>query len=128
MDSLQNLLCRRDRILQKIPPMDELIRGSLVERHLRCGKSGCHCARGKGHRVWYLTVSFAGGKTEQVTVPKSLLPVVRRWVANYHRWWDGMERISAINRDLLRKRWVDPLDKPQRMGKRGTSDHGPRGK
>ena|SRR2546422_435368 len=120
MHSKNSLIIRRDRILQKLPPMHELVRGSLVERHLRCGKTGCYCAGGQGHRAWYLTASFAQGKTEQVTVPEALLPVVRQWIENYHRWWDGLEKISAINRDLLRKRWIDSagLDKARRRGKR----------
>jgi len=118
------MFLRRNQILQKLPPMNELIRGSLVERHLRCGKPGCHCAGGKGHVAWYLTVSFAEGRTEQVTVPKALVPVVRQWVANYHRWWDGLEKISAINRELLRKRWIDSpgRGKTRHSGKRESSD------
>jgi hypothetical protein len=28
-------------------------------------------------------------------------------VANYARWWEGLEEVSAINRELLRKRWLD---------------------
>ncbi len=28
--------------------LDEVLRGSLVERYLRCGKPNCRCARGGG--------------------------------------------------------------------------------
>jgi len=106
MNLRKALLLRRERLVQKLPPLSELIRGSLIERHLRCGKLGCRCAKGEGHRAWYITVTFAGGRTEQVTVPGALVPTVRRWLKNYERWWEILEEVSAINRELLRKRWL----------------------
>jgi hypothetical protein len=107
MNRKHTLRRRRRRVVRRLPSLTEVVRGSLIERRLRCGRSTCHCARGEGHRVWYLTVSFAGGRTAQVTVPVALVPAVRRWVKNYHRWWAGLEAVSAINRELLRKRWLD---------------------
>ena len=106
MNPKKTLLLRRERLVQKLPPLSELIRGSLIERHLRCGKLGCHCAKGAGHRAWYLTVTFSGGRTEQVTVPPALVPVIRGWLKNYECWWQILEEVSAINRELLRKRWL----------------------
>lgn len=113
MNPKQALLRRRHRVVAELPALTEVVRGSLVERRLRCGKPTCHCARGAGHHVWYLTVSFARGRTEQVTVPPALVPAVRRWLANYGRWWDGLEEVSAINRELLRKRWLNGARPPR---------------
>jgi hypothetical protein len=107
MNPKRALLLRRERAVAGLPPLSEVIRGSLIERHLRCGKPRCHCASGEGHHVWYLTVSFARGRTEQVTVPPDLLPQVRLWLDNYQRWWNGLEDVSAVNRELLRRRWLD---------------------
>ena len=107
MDSMRALLLQRQRLVKQLPPFSEVIRGSLIERRLRCGNSRCHCARGEGHHAWYLTVSFAGGRTEQVTVPEGWVPQVRRWLKNYERWWVILEEVSAVNRELLRRRWVD---------------------
>jgi hypothetical protein len=108
MNPKKALLIRRERVVGELPPLTEVVRGSLIEREVRCGKPSCRCARGPGHRAFYLTVSFARGRTEQVTIPLDLVPVVRRWLENYSRWWDGIEEVSAINRDLLRQRWVAP--------------------
>lgn len=107
MNPKRALLLRREQAVASLPPFSEVVRGSLVERFLRCGKPRCRCASGQGHHVWYLTVSFARGHTEQVTVPPELVPVVRRWVQNYQTWWNCLEEVSAVNRTLLRKRWVD---------------------
>ena len=106
MNAKKALLLRRERLLRELPPLGEVVRGSLIERHLRCGKPSCRCAKGQGHRAYYLTVSFARGRTEQVTVPKALVPAVERWLSNYDRWWRVLEEVGAINRDLLRRRWL----------------------
>jgi hypothetical protein len=125
MTSRKTLILRKERLVQTLPCLSELIRGSLIERHLRCGKLGCHCAKGEAHRVWYLTVSFSGGRTEQVTVPGALVPTVRRWLKNYERWWETLEEVSAINRELLRQRWLQgESDKGRRRNVREKGSSG----
>mgnify|MGYP001607740547 FL=1 len=105
-DKATRLRQRRDALLASLPPFSEILRGSFFERSVRCGKASCHCASGAGHRRAYVGVTFAGGHTEQITVPPHLIPLARRWVANYQRWWRAIERISEINRRLLRERLV----------------------
>jgi len=82
------------------------VRGSVFTRQMRCGKPTCRCARGLLHRATYLGVSFAGGRTVQISLPPTLVGTARRWVANYRAWWRAIETVSAINRDLLRGRQV----------------------
>jgi hypothetical protein len=103
------LVARRRRALRNLPPLEEIVRGSVFTRRLRCGKATCHCTRGALHTATCLTVSFAGGRTEQLSLPADLVPVARRWVANYRAWWQAIERISAANRELLRRRDSCPL-------------------
>jgi len=95
---------RRDRLLARLPPLQELVRGSVLTRELRCGKRSCHCASGPGHLATYLAVSFGGGRTEQISLPPALVALARQWMANYQAWWEAVEAISAINRELLRRR------------------------
>jgi hypothetical protein len=116
MNIKKHILLRREQILQELPPLTDLIRGSLVERRLTCGKPGCHCASGEGHRAFYLTTSYRRDHTEQVTVPLELVPSVEAWLDNYRRWWLAVEEITALNRELLRKRWIDTGEK--RLSKR----------
>jgi hypothetical protein len=49
-------------------------------------------------------VSFAGGRTVQLSLPPALVATARRWVANYQTWWRAIEAVSKINRELLRRR------------------------
>lgn len=113
---MKRLLNRRNRLAGSLPPMDEVLRGSIYVRRLRCGKPGCHCAKGEGHEATYLSVTLPGGRTEQISLPKSLVPTAKQWVRNYHLWWEAVEKISAINRDILRQQRET---KPRRVAKKG---------
>jgi len=100
---MKRLLERRRRLIAGLPPLVEVLRGSVVRRRLRCGKPGCHCATGEGHPAVYLSVTLAGGRSEQISLPTSLIPRAEQGVANYHAWWEAIEKVSAINRELLRR-------------------------
>jgi hypothetical protein len=71
-------LLAREKLLGKLPITGEMLRGSLLERTVR-HRSGCaKCTRGEGHRVFVLTVSYAGGRTRQVSVRRERVGEVRR--------------------------------------------------
>jgi hypothetical protein len=92
----------RARLLGKLPITGELLRGSLLERTV-WHRSGCpKCARGEGHRVFVLTVSYAGGRTRQFSVRRERVGELRGWLDNYQRLKDGIEAICELNHELLR--------------------------
>jgi hypothetical protein len=116
------LLAQRRRAVHKLPPIEEVLRGSILERAVRCGQPHCRCASGELHTATVFTVSFPGGRTEQISLPAAVLPTVRGWVANYQRWWEIIEKVSAINRDLLRaQRRAGKQRPPVRRSKRRSS-------
>lgn len=101
--SMSRLIQRRRRLLEKLPALDEALRGSLVERAIRCGKPSCRCARGELHSATYLSVTHRGGQTEQVSIPARLVPRVREGIGIYAKWREILEKVSTINRELLRQ-------------------------
>jgi len=104
MQAIERLLVRRARVRGRLPPFEDILRGSVVTRPLRCGKPTCRCTRGVLHPATYLGVSFAGHRTVQLSLPPALVATARRGVANYQAWWRAIETVSAINRALLRQR------------------------
>src|SRR5215469_14396945 len=95
---------RRAGLAKLLPLLQEILRGSLMERYLTCGKPDCRCARGERHGpVWYLSVSLDQAHRTGSTVPPHQVEQVRRWIENYHRVKDRLEKISDINRELLRR-------------------------
>ena len=92
----------RQKLVGKLPITGEILRGSLLERTVRHTKDCPKCARGEGHRVFVLTVSYAGGGTRQISVRRERVAEVRRWLDNYQKLKAAIETICEINHDLLR--------------------------
>ena len=92
----------RQKLVGRLPVTGEVLRGSLLERVVR-HRSGCpKCARGEGHQVFVLTVSYAGGRTRQFSVRRERVVEVRRWLDNYQKLKGAIEAICELNHDLLR--------------------------
>lgn len=95
---------RREGLAKTLPPVAEVLRGSLMERYLTCGKPACKCARGERHGpIWYLSVTLDQTHRTGATVPPEQVEQVRRWIENYHALKARVEKISDINRELLRR-------------------------
>ena len=96
---------RRQALLRQLPPLKEILRGSLIERYKPCGKPGCHCAKGPGHGPkYYLSVSFPGVRPQMEYVPQEYHARTTEYLANYQRAREILEQICEINRELLRRR------------------------
>jgi hypothetical protein len=95
---------RREGLTKLLPALRDILRGSLTERYLTCGKPGCKCARGERHGpIWYLSVSLDEMHRRGATVPAQQVAQVRRGIESYHRVKEHLEKISDLNRELLRR-------------------------
>jgi hypothetical protein len=92
----------REKLVGKLPVTGELLRGSLLERTVRHTKDCPKCARGEGHRVFVLTVTYAGGRTRQFSVRRERVAEIRRWLDNYQKLKGAIEAICELNHELLR--------------------------
>lgn len=92
----------RAKLAANLPSTTEILRGSLLHRRIR-HRSGCAvCARGPGHLVWVLTVSYPGGRTKQISLSAEQKPMVQQWLRNYRKLKATLERICELNQQLLR--------------------------
>jgi hypothetical protein len=103
--SVAELRRKRQALVQSLPPLLRAsLRGSLIERYLRCGKPGCHCATGRGHGPkYYLSVSYSGRRPEMQYVSQEQKAEVEQLLQNFREAWAILEKIFAINRELLRR-------------------------
>src|SRR5260370_37340162 len=96
---------RRQSLLRKLPPLDAVLRGSLIERYKRCGRPGCKCADGPGHGPkYYLSVSFPGERPQMDYVPQESVDATPAVVAHFHLVRTTPAEGCAINRELVRRR------------------------
>ena len=95
---------RRRGLVKTLPPLEETLRGSLFDRYVTCGNKNCKCSRGERHGpAWYLSVTLGVGQTSSGIVAPAQVDRVRKWIDNHQRVKEALDRISEINRELLRR-------------------------
>jgi hypothetical protein len=103
--SIITLRRRRKTLLRKLPSLEAILRGSLIERYKRCGKPGCKCADGPGHGPkYYLSVSKPGSRPQMDYVPQSSKQKAEEYLANHRKIKVILEELCEISRELLRRR------------------------
>jgi hypothetical protein len=94
---------RRIRLLaRRLGRRGALMRGSLAELYVRCGRKDCRCAEGDKHGPYLYVSVFQGGRTKSVYVPRHLEGEVRRWVENAQAVQRDIVEITRLNAALLR--------------------------
>jgi hypothetical protein len=92
----------REKLLGRLPITGDILRGSLLARIVRHTRGCPKCARGEGHPVSVLTVSYPGGRTRQFSLRREQVAQVRRSLDNYQKLKGAIEVICELNHDLLR--------------------------
>ena len=96
---------RRRRLVRDLPPIEYVLRGTLVETFKRCGRPNCHCADGPGHGPkHYLCISQPGGRPRRDYVPNAMHLQIAQLIDNSRKLRGILEEICAINAELLRRR------------------------
>ncbi len=98
----EKTLRARQKLVDSLSVTGELLRGSLLERIVWHTKGCPKCARGEGHAVSVLTVTYPGSRTRQISVRRERVAEVRRWLDNYQKLKETIEAICELNHDLLR--------------------------
>ena len=96
------LIATRQALVSQLPVSGEILRGSLVQRRVRHSRGCTICAAGGGHPLSVLTVTYAGGRTRQLSLRREQVEEVRRWLDNYHKLRAALEEICELNHGLLR--------------------------
>src|SRR5438552_501403 len=93
---------RRDALAASIGSPTGILRCSLLYRTIR-HKKGCRtCAGGWGHPAWILSINYPGGRNKQISIRPDRRKKVERWLANYRKLRDKLERICELNHVWLR--------------------------
>jgi hypothetical protein len=78
----------------------QMLPGSLVLSHRRCGKTTCHCATGEGHPTWTLT--FMADKRKRVEhIPHDLVEEVQQRVHAGREFQEALRTVLRANAELL---------------------------
>ena len=100
---------RKAALLRQLAVPPDLLRASYVERFTTCGKPNCACVQGQKHGPFYYLVSglAKGNVLKFLLKTPSQQQQGQQGVAAYQALWEGLEELSQINAELLRR--DDPL-------------------
>lgn len=90
---------RKYELVRKFRLPENLLTG-LSPTHRRCGKSNCHCATGKGHLQWSVTLCREGRKRVE-RVPTDWVAELEMVVLESQAYLDAVKEVVAINVELL---------------------------
>ena len=98
LSRLSELALRQRKLgLTKLPPVAEILRGSLMERYVTCGNPSCKCARGERHGpTWYLSVTLGPGRTAGSIISEEKVDEVRSGIEYYHKVLRRARRVSRL--------------------------------
>jgi hypothetical protein len=96
---------RKAALLRQLTLAPESIRASVVERFGTCGKANCACHQGQKHGpYYYLTQCLAPGRVQKFLLKSAQAQLsARAATAAFNRFYDGLEELSQINTELLRR-------------------------
>ena len=97
-----------------------LLRGSVITLKRKCGRLGCHCARGTLHETPALSLNV-DGKTRIVTLRPAELPEIRAALARYKRARKELDEQVRAGLTILRARRARPQTAQHQAPKKGAS-------
>ncbi len=100
---------RKQGLLRQLRLPPHALRASCVEQFLTCGKASCSCHQGHKHGpYYYLTLCLAAGHIRKFLLKEpNQQQQARAGTAAYAQFMEGVEELSQINAELLRR--GDPL-------------------
>lgn len=103
----------RDQLLRELATYSSLIRGTYLERFSTCSRPNCACHQGHLHGPRIYVVVTREKKQRQIYVPQSQVDAVSAGIQQYQRLMKLLDRISAINLELMQGRELDEfISKP----------------
>lgn len=103
--SLADLERRRDELMAELRRLPDLMRGSVCERRVRCGRAGCWCTQpgSRGHPGFQLTVKV-DGRTRTRYLRGSTVEEIQSLVSNYGKLWKVVEALTGVHLAMFQAR------------------------
>lgn len=99
---IRNIILKRDAMVRRLVAQSPVLGGSVVEGAWKCKVPGCRC---KKKDIWHsaYTVTWKEAKkTRTLYIPIDLREEVKKWNEEYKRIKGLMDKISELNRIIIR--------------------------
>ena len=86
----------REALVEQLRGLGNLMRGTVIQVGVKCGRAGCGCERGEKHRKVHLSVNL-GGRTRGFYLGREREPLVAPLIAEYQRAWRVINALTTVN-------------------------------
>ena len=77
------------------------LQGSLLVRHVECGKAGCACHSGRKHGPYFVLSNRSGGRGSFAYLDSAAATRARTLVRRYREFRRGLQRLQRVNLALV---------------------------
>ena len=77
------------------------LQGSLLIRHMECGKAGCACHTGRKHGPYFVLSNRSGGRGTFAYLDAARAARARTLVRRYREFRRGLQRLQRVNVELV---------------------------
>lgn len=109
--ALADLERRRNELLEQMASLGDMRRGSLTERYIPCGKSGCRCTKrgNRGHGPQYSYTRKVNRKTSTEYISAERAEVVRGQIENRKEFAKLCQEFLEVNEEICDLRMEEVL-------------------
>jgi len=99
-----------------------MLYGSVVEKYIMCGKSGCKCKRGSLHGPFYYLSYKEDGKTKMIFLKAGISKRAKLLNDNYKLYRKNRAQVAKINTEILSL--LDEIEKINMVSIAGIKEDG----
>ncbi len=86
----------KSRLTRELKAIKQMIRGTYVQTHRKCGKPTCRCAREiEGHPGYQISWT-KDGRSRSKAIPKEDIAWIKKMTGNYKKWRTLRSRIRKL--------------------------------
>jgi len=78
-----------------------MLSGSVIEKYIMCGKSGCKCKKGELHGPFYYLSYKEDGKTKMIFLKAGISKRAKILNESYRQWRKNRAQIGKINMQII---------------------------
>lgn len=94
-------LAEQGRLVSALLRLRTQLQGSLIVRHMECGKEACSCHTGRKHGPYFVLSNRSGGRGSFAYLDAEAARRARALVGRYREFRRGLTRLQRVNVELV---------------------------
>lgn len=119
-DEIKKIEKKKRELFSELKPIRNMIRGTYVQTHRKCGKANCRCSREEiGHPCYQLSWS-KDGRSRSKAIPKDDISWIKEMTGYYKKWRSirtDIRKLEDQERKLITREEEDIIQRTEKLRK-----------